>query len=488
MILNGIDFENLSDRELSYLINKYHLNKDNNYKSRSDMLLLIKNFLILKIKSYSKDTKSINIRTNSNPINNKKKSFININKTYSNPITNNERNIVHKVCDQNKKNTLHNNGTIKELSNKDPNYDHINMYPPVKRLVAIGDLHGDLKVTLIALKLGGIISEDINIYNFNLDTVHWIGGSSWVIQTGDQIDRCRPESWNKDCIEDYNDVLEDEGNNMLIIKIFDKLKKEAQLVGGNIVSLLGNHELMNIDMDFRYVSPQEFMEFVPQKDRIGKYTKDGYPLGYYHRKKAFKRGGSISKYYAINKSSIIVIGSWLFVHGGINSELASKYTLSEVNSVVKKWLMNESNSKEEDVFDEIFRQDDDISPFWCRVFSEEDDNVLESEFLKVLNLLNKKNKLLNPIKGMIVAHTPQYMYDRYINSLYNNRLWRIDVGMSRAFGNHNNCGSNKYRQIQVLIIHNNNEFEVKKRPYLGRPPTFGIGESIDLNEKNNLYK
>ena len=31
------------------------------------------------------------------------------------------------------------------------------------------------------------------------------------------------------------------------------------------------------------------MEFVPQKDRNKVKTDDGYPMGYYHRTKAFER-------------------------------------------------------------------------------------------------------------------------------------------------------------------------------------------------------
>lgn len=375
--------------------------------------------------------------------------------------------------------------TSNNLGNKGDlsQFDSIGMYPAVERMIAIGDLHGDLKVTLQALRLAKVIPD--TIFPYNVDQIRWTGGNTWVVQLGDQIDRCRPDDWEKNCIKDFDDVIEDEGNNMRIIQIFQKLDVEARKVGGRVLGILGNHELMNIDKDYRYVSPEEFLEFVPKDQRKTKMTEDGYPLGYYHRLKAFERGGNIAKHYALQKKSIIIVGRWLFVHGGISHALASKYTIPEINNVVKDWLLNKTDKRGEEMFDEIFRADDDISPFWCRLYSEEDDedeNTLQG-FNKLISILNKRNETREPIHCIVLAHTPQFMNDRYLNSRYNERLWRIDVGMSRAFGQHDNCGENKYRQIQVLEILNNKKCVVHKAPYLGRERREGYQENVNLENE-----
>ena len=197
----------------------------------------------------------------------------------------------------------------------------------------------------------------------------------------------------------------------------------------------------------------------------------------------------MAKLYSVKKKSIMTVGNFLFVHGGISRDLARKYTISEMNDVVSKWMCKQSNDAETAIFDEIFRDDDDMSPFWCRIYAEDDeDENTEQSFNELMKIINQKNKLLMPVKGMVIAHTPQFMDNKYLNSIYNDRLWRIDVGMSRAFGKHDECKEDKYRQIQILIIHDNSRFEVRKKPFNSeRHPSEGIGTNIDIHKEMMIF-
>ena len=303
------NIDKLSNEDLSKIIKKYNINTNGQNINRTQAIQLVNKYIESKnknagVKSISVEnqkqrqrrmsaTGSTQVKRENIPQNDVKHVR---DRRMSQPQTHKEEQFAKRDHELKINQNLETKKAINELNEKMPQYDNVGMYPKQKRLIAIGDVHGDLSVTLIALKLAEVIDKDIFSYNFNLDKILWKGGSTWIVQTGDQIDRCRPENWKNDCIEDLDDVEADEGNNMVIIKLFKLLDDQARKQGGRVITLLGNHELMNVDRDFRYVSPKEFLEFVPQKDRTTRLTKDGLPLGYYHRLKAFERGGSISNF------------------------------------------------------------------------------------------------------------------------------------------------------------------------------------------------
>ena len=493
-----VEIKDLDNKQLVQLGTKYGLIDKSKKYTRNDLINLLEEYKKRKLGQQKQDSniKSVSVNHRRNSVSGAQQSkgrsgppkSSNNRRRLSEPNTNLEKQNALKTHEMNKIQQQSVQNLKTQMNSNNPKYDRFGIYPPVKKLVCIGDIHGDLTVALKVLKLAEVIPQNAN--NKDIDNIHWCGGDTWVIQLGDQIDRCRPEEWSdNDCIADFDDVIDDEGSNRAIIRLFFRLDDEARKVGGRLLGTLGNHELMNVDKDFRYVSPKEFLEWVPPNERISKYTKDGYPLGYYHRLKAFQRGGNISKLYADRKKSIIIIGSYVFVHGGLSIELMEKYKIAEINDIVARWLLNVDpgqTSTESQIFDEIFRQDDDMSPFWCRIFAEEEDNPENNiqNFTRLLQLINKNNKLLMPVKGMVIAHTPQYMEDKHLNSMYNDRLWRIDVGMSRAFGPQDDCGANKMRKPQILIIHNNSQFE-KRSCILGsnRHPSTNMGQKVDLSKE-----
>ena len=96
-----------------------------------------------------------------------------------------------------------------------------------RNIIAMGDVHGDYYATVKSLRITRTIDKDLN----------WKAKNSILIQMGDILDRGGRETTYKD-----------EDSELKIIYLFKRLKKQAQKEGGDVVCLIGNHELLNCMM------------------------------------------------------------------------------------------------------------------------------------------------------------------------------------------------------------------------------------------------
>ena len=269
---------------------------------------------------------------------------------------------------------------------------------PVKRIIAIGDLHGDYKATIMSLRKAKVIDNKNK----------WIGGKTVVVQLGDQLDR-----------GGRGERVPDEDSEFKIMNLFDRLHKQAEIVGGAVYSLIGNHELMNVLGDFSYTSKKGIEHFGSEKERYNQ----------------FKPGARLAKKMANNRVVILRIGDWIFVHGGVTPRLAKKYKLSEINYLMKQYLLGNSKLEQNIYFRELFLNNGSL--LWTRRYSEE---VVDCKSL------NEAVKSLGA-KHMVVGHSPQ----DNINCRCRGGVYRVDTGMSQAFGSKSKADE----RIQVLEILDN---------------------------------
>lgn len=282
--------------------------------------------------------------------------------------------------------------------------------PKQKRIIVLGDLHGDLNSTLYILRKTGLI--ELSFENQEAD-IKWIGDDTFLIQVGDQIDRA-PRQIDKS-------IELDENSDLKIISLFDNLDELAKKSGGRVISLLGNHEIMNVLGDFSYVS------------QAGLF-KERYDI--------FKPGGFVCTKYFIKRPVVCKIGSWLFCHGGIHPKIAAKYKINDINLIMKEFLLNKVNPGF-NVINELFLNDKSI--LWNRDYSGEKVNYYNAK--KTLNLLKSQ--------AMVMGHTPYR--EQGINSRMKKCIWRVDCGISRAFGLHERDSEFQYLEIindgQIIRVH-----------------------------------
>jgi hypothetical protein len=206
-----------------------------------------------------------------------------------------------------------------------------------ERIVAVGDIHGAFDQFVAILRAAGIVDS----------RNRWAGKKTVLVQTGDVVDR-GPDSRKA-------------------LDLLRKLEGEAQRAGGRVYALLGNHELMRLVSDWRYVSQGETDAFrngesVDLRERAltvfsaeaeknartagrpfdpaayrEQFMKE-IPLGNLEMRFAFDAKGEYGAWVR-QRAAVARINGILFLHGGI-SEPVSLMGCEGVNAAVRKDLQS----------------------------------------------------------------------------------------------------------------------------------------------------
>jgi len=253
-------------------------------------------------------------------------------------------------------------------------------YPHSDRTVIIGDIHGDIK------RFKRILI-DADIINDNLE---WVANppNTIVVQVGDQIDSAIriPGTVEWEVLDDTN-----------MIYFTDSLDNIARTKGGKVISLIGNHELMNVLGNFSYVSHHSLFN---------------------DRHKYFMPKGTLSPILA-KRPIVLKIGDLFFCHAGVKKrhvDILDKYNkdISYLNELWKRFMLTGEIRKEDvDIFENVLTDSED-GILWTRSLDDEKDN----------NYVMKKIGFTY----MFVGHTPVNQI-----KLMNNKIWFTDTGISRSF-------------------------------------------------------
>jgi hypothetical protein len=196
------------------------------------------------------------------------------------------------------------------------------------RIVVVPDVHGAYPELVDLLEATGIVDASLN----------WSGGDARLVSLGDLLDRGT--------------------ESRKVLDLLMRLQQEAPSRGGAVHVVLGNHEVMNLIGDLRYVSRAEYAAYAdeePEDLREAIYERfvaeqpqplgedaaraafeQRYPPGYFGHRLAFAADGRYGS-WLLSQPVLIVVDETAFVHGGL-SELVASTREEDINRRTQEGL------------------------------------------------------------------------------------------------------------------------------------------------------
>lgn len=309
------------------------------------------------------------------------------------------------------------------------------------KIVVVGDIHGDFEQFTCVLKQAGLVNN----------RMRWTGKNATLVQVGDIVDR-GPDSRK-------------------VIDLLRKLKTMARRKKGNVYTLIGNHEVMLIAADTRYVHPGEYKVFVNSRSKRRQqryfdlniehmkknqpeeswpdYESDDFirslemqfPLGYVEYMQAWAPEGEYGA-WASSNPTVLKIGRLLFVHGGMGPT-TKKYTISEIN----QWIRSELSSREKAMKSDVLN--DPNGPLWYRghILASEDDPAERKLITDVLNRYQ--------VDHVIVGHTP---VAGAVLPRFDGAVIGVDVGLADYYGGP--CAFLEITGKKLTAVHNGHRIDL----------------------------
>lgn len=327
-----------------------------------------------------------------------------------------------------------------------------------QRVIVVGDIHGAIDDLSGLLRAAGVVDNETN----------WRAGKTHFVSVGDLLDR-GPDS-------------------RAIMDLFMRLEKQAEQAGGAVHLILGNHELMNLVRDLRYVNAHDYaryqadeeisireahwQHYLAQAIKIAKemssdideaavrdaFERD-YPPGFFAHLQEFAPQGKYGR-WLLSKPSAIIINDTIFVHGGL-SEAFPLIGLSNINhqanTTMRDYIASFNALKQrallsdqDDFFDRQEKlkqvppnQLDDEARRWYQTFLSADQSfylAADSQFWYRGSALCHpiyEEEILDralqhfQVRRLIIGHTPTF--SRKIESRMNGKVINVDTGLYRQY-------------------------------------------------------
>ncbi len=243
-------------------------------------------------------------------------------------------------------------------------------FPTVEKFVVLGDPHGQYDKVKDLLAINKVIDSLGN----------WSFGNNHLVVMGDYFGR-------------GDKVLE-------TLWLLFKLEQQAVAANGHVHILLGNHDIMTLDKDLRYLNKKYL------------YTSGAFKTEY---PQLFSENSVLGKWLR-SKNIAITIDDFLFIHGGFSMDLVhANLDIEQINELGKKSIFQKL-SKEAKYSDTENLLLGDSGPFWYRGYSDST-YITESIIDSVL--------AFNNVQHVVVGHTIM----KEIKHKYDGKLIFVDCGL-----------------------------------------------------------